>query len=708
MASGEGPHQHGVHELQPGAEHAHPAPPHEPEARAEHAHPIPPYEQSTLAAAGPHAGHTEAVFRRRFVICAVLTIPVLVLSPTVQQGLGYRLAFPGDQLLLLGLASIVVLYGGWPFYQGAVQSLRVRQADMNVLVSLAVLSGYLFSAASVLASLGTDFFWEISTLVDVLLFGHWMEMRAVRATGSALRELARLIPPTAHVIRNEQVVDAPTASLEVGGQVLVRPGERVPIDGRVLEGRSSLNEALITGESRPVPKGPGDEVIGGAVNGEGALRVQVSRTGPETALAQIIALVEGAQASRPRTQRLADRAATYLTLTAVVLGLGTFIFWLAIAGRQLVFALTLAITVLVIACPHALGLAIPTVTTISTSLAARNGVLIRNAEATERARDLTTIVLDKTGTLTRGEFGVTSIVPLGGWTAEQALAAAAAVEGNSEHTIARAIVRTASERGLPAAPARDFEAIPGQGARATVAGQEVLVGNRPLMQARGIGMAEAEAVPGVGGGGQTWVYLAAGGRLRGAIALADAIRPESHQAVDELKALGLEVAMLTGDAEDVAAHVAQELGLDTYFAQVPPGEKAGRVRALQERGRRVGMVGDGINDAPALTQADVGIAIGAGTEVAVQSAQVVLVRNDPRDVVSLIRLSQATTAKMRQNLFWATGYNVVALPLAAGVGVPLGIVLTPQWGALAMAASTVIVALNALALRGLKLGSDGQ
>ncbi len=666
--------------------------------------PIGEHERHEIEGAGGDHGRMEQEFRRRMLVVAGLTIPVLILSPSIQGFFGVRLPpFPGDRLLLLGLATVIVLYGGWPFYVGARQALRQRRADMNVLVSLAVLSGYLFSAASVLLGLGVDFFWEISTLVLVLLFGHYMEMRAVRASGSALRELASLIPPSAHLLRDGEVVEVPTAEVKSGDRLLVRPGERVPIDGRVLEGRSSVNEAMITGESRPVPKGPGDEVIGGTINGEGALRIEVTKTGAETALSQIIAMVERAQASRPPTQRLADQAAQYLTLTAAFLGLGTFIFWWLIAGQSLVFAVTLAITVVVIACPHALGLAIPTVTTISTGLAAKNGMLIRSAEATERARRLDTVVFDKTGTLTRGEYGVTDLVPLGGWTAEQALGTAAAVEVNSEHPVARAIVAAAREQGLTLPEVERFEAVPGQGARATVAGEEVIVGSRALLRSAGIDLSEAEERVRAGVRGRSWVYLATGGQARAAIGLADIIRPESYQAVTDLKALGLEVAMLTGDSEDVAAYVAGELGLDTWFAEVLPGQKADRIRELQEQGRRVAMVGDGINDAPALVQSDVGVAIGAGTDVAIESAQVVLVRNDPRDVVGLIRLSRAVGAKMRQNLLWATAYNVVALPLAAGVGVPAGIVLAPQWGALAMAASSIIVVINALTLRRLRL-----
>lgn len=665
------------------------------------------HEEHEFAAEGGDHSHMADEFRTRFIVSVALTIPVLILSPTIQGFFGYRLPpFPGDSLLLLALASGVVFYGGWPFYLGAAQSLRRRTADMNVLVTVAVGAGYLFSVGSIFAFQGVDFFWEISTLVDVLLLGHWLEMRAVGATSTALRELVRLIPPTANRLQDGQAVSVATAEVAVGDRLLVRPGEKVPIDGRVLEGRSGVDEALITGESVPVSKGPGDEVIGGTINGEGALTIQVTKTGRDTALAQIIALVERTQASRPRTQRLADRAASYLTLIAVGLGVGTFLFWLLIAGEPLVFALTLAITVVVIACPHALGLAIPTVTTISTSLAASNGMLIRNAEATERARELDTIMFDKTGTLTRGEFGVTDVLALAGWTEEEVLAAAAAVEVSSEHPLARAIVESARQRGLKLPEATAFRAVPGQGVRAQVGGQEVLVGNRTLMAGSGLPTAEAALPAEVRG--RTWIYVASAGSIRGVVGLADVIRPESRPAVDDLKALGLRVAMLTGDSEEVAAYVAQDLGIETYFSEVLPGEKASKVHGLQQEGRRVGMVGDGINDAPALVQSDVGIAIGAGTDVAIESAQVVLVRDDPRDVVKLIRLSRAVVSKMRQNLAWATGYNVVALPLAAGVAAPLGIILAPQWGALAMAGSTLIVAVNALSLRRLELGGGAR
>jgi Cu2+-exporting ATPase len=495
-----------------------------------------------------------------------------------------------------------------------------------------------------------------------------------------------------------------TDELKVGDRILVRPGEKVPIDGRVVEGATSVNEAMVTGESRPVSKDEGDDVIGGTINGEGSIRVEVTRTGENTALAQIISLVQSAQASKTRTQRLADRAAQYLTFTAIIFGAGAFIAWYFIVRETAVFAMLRAITVVVIACPHALGLAIPIVVTVATTLAARTGMLVRNSDANETAARLDTVIFDKTGTLTKGEFGVSDIVALGGATDDEVLATVAAIEGDSEHTIARGVVASARERGLEIPHAQGFEAIPGRGAKATVNGTEIYAGNRALMEHIGAPVDEAaRAVESLSAAGKTVIYAVRDGRLMGVIALEDIIRDESRAAVAELKGLGLEVAMLTGDSRAVAEHVAQQLGLDTFFAEVQPDQKSAKVKELQGRGKRVAMVGDGINDAPALVQADIGIAIGAGTDVAVESAQVVLVRNDPREVAALVRLSKATMRKMKQNLAWATGYNVIAIPAAAGVLAPFGVVLPPEWAALIMAASSIIVVANALLLRRTKL-----
>ncbi len=663
------------------------------------------------AAEHDHHAMMEQDFRRRFWVVLVLAIPVLLLSPTIQGWFGYALTFPGYRYLLFAMATVITLYGTWPFYKNARQALRSGALDMSVLVSLAVTTGYLFSVGSTFLFTAVDFYWEISTLVAVLLLGHWLEMRAVRGTAGALKELTKLIPPVANRIAEDgNIEEVPTSEVQKGDLLLVRPGEKVPMDGRVVEGQSSVNEAMVTGESKPVSKKTGDEVIGGTLNGEGALRIRVEKTGEETALAQIINLVKEAQASKPPVQRLADRAAHWLTIIAVVVALGTFLFWFFISAQSAVFALTLAVTVLVIACPHALGLAIPVVTTISTSLGARNGMLIRNAQATETARRLDAVIFDKTGTLTEGEFGVTDMVLLGDWNSEPwdeetLLRRVAAVEVNSEHTIAQGIVRAAVQNGRepPLPQTTDFEAVPGKGAKATVEGRHLFIGNRALMEEIGVAVPDDPRLAELARQGKTVIHVAADGQLVGALALADLIRDESRQAVRTLKQMGLEVAMLTGDSQAVADYVATELGLDTVFAEVRPEQKADKVKELQRQGKVVAMVGDGINDAPALVQADVGIAIGAGTDVAVESAQVVLVKNDPRDVVRLIRLSRATMNKMRQNLVWATAYNVIAIPMAAGVLQPLGIVLRPEWGALVMSASTVIVAVNALLLRRVSL-----
>ena len=657
------------------------------------------------AAGHDHHAMMEQDFRRRFFVVLAVTGPVLLLSPTIQEWFGFRLTFPGVHYVLFLLASVIVFYGTWPFFKGARKALRTGVFDMNVLVSLAVNAGYLFSVGATFFFTAADFYWEISTLVAVLLFGHWLEMRAVRGTSGALKELSKLMPPMANrVAQDGSVEEIPTSDVRKGDLLLVRPGGKVPIDGRVLEGQSSVNEAMISGESKPVLKGPGDEVIGGTINGEGALRMQVEKTGEETALAQIIALVKEAQASKPPVQRLADRAAHWLTIIATVVAVFTFAFWFFVGAKSLVFSLTLAVTVLVIACPHALGLAIPVVTTISTTLAARNGILIRNADATETARRLNAVIFDKTGTLTKGEFGVTDVVPLADWDEETLLRRVAAAEVNSEHVIAKSIVRAAAEQSLSSPTSSDFRAIPGKGAQASVEGVQLVVGNRALMEERGVSGLQDPRLTTLGQQGKTVIYVAADGRAVGAIGLADLIRDESRDAVAALKELGLQVAMLTGDSQAVADWVAGELGLDVVFAEVRPEQKADKVKELQAQGRIVAMVGDGINDAPALVQADVGIAIGAGTDVAIESAQVVLIKNDPRDIVRLIRLSRATMSKMFQNLAWATGYNLVAIPVAAGVLQPWGIVLRPEWGALAMSASTVIVAVNALLLRRTELG----
>src|SRR3990170_4355517 len=659
-------------------------------------------------AAHDHHAMMAAEFKRHFIVAAIFTIPVLILSPSIQNWAGYSLPpSPLWDALLLITASIVILYGGFAFYRRVPNSLRMRALDMNVLVTIALLSGYFYSVSITLGLLSaTDFYWEISTLAAFLLFGHWMEMRASITAAGALKELVKLIPPTANLVKGDQITETPTAELKVDDILLVRPGEKVPIDGVVTEGESSLNEAMITGESKPVSKKEGSNVIGGTVNMEGAIRVKVTKTGEETAVSQIIKMVEQAIASKPPVQRLADRAANYLTLIAIFAGAGTFIFWFG-TGASLPFGYTplaLAITVIVIACPHALGLAIPTVTTISTTMAAHNGMLVKNAEALEIAKSIDLVIFDKTGTLTRGEFGVTDIVKLGEWTENQILENAAAIEINSEHVIAKAIVKKAQEERLENKKTEKFTAVPGKGAKAFVGQTEVYVGNANLMRDLKINPEEFEAeVSRLSSQGKTVVYVSTGQQIQGLIAMADLIREESREAVKKLQAEGLEVAMLTGDNKQTAAYVSKELGLNTFFAEVLPDQKASTIKSLQDKGKRVAMVGDGINDAPALVQSNVGIAIGAGTDVAVESADIVLIKNDPRDVARLVRLSKKTMQKMNQNLVWATGYNIVAIPVAAGILVPVGIVLAPEFAAITMSLSSISVTINALLLRRAKL-----
>lgn len=640
-----------------------------------------------------------ADFRRRFWVCLSLTAPVLLLSPLVQQVLGLQgLRFAGDRYLLLALSAFIYSYGGYPFLKGAVEEAARRLLGMMTLIAVAITAAFVYSAAVVLGLKGEVFFWELATLIDIMLLGHWIEMRSVMGASRALQELAKLMPEQAHLLQPDgSTQDVPASQLNNGDRVLIKPGERAPADGRIVAGRSSLNEAMLTGESSPVEKGEGDEVIGGSINGEGALQVEVGKTGEDTYISQVIRLVEEAQASKSRSQDLADRAARWLVLIALSVGGGTLAAWLVI-GESFTFALTRSITVMVIACPHALGLAVPLVVAVSTALAARHGLLIRRRNAFELARRLDAVVFDKTGTLTEGRFGVTGVAAFDGGVEEEIVRLAAAVESHSEHPIAQGVVRGAEERKLDVAVVSDFAAITGKGARGKVDGREILVVSPGYLREKGI-EENSGAVGGIAGKGRTIVYVLEGDRAVGAIALADVIRWESKEAVRRLHELGIRAMMLTGDNQQVAEWVAGELGLDEYFAQVLPDQKAEKIKELQGRGLVVGMVGDGVNDAPALAQADVGIAIGAGTQVAIESADIILVKNDPRNVTDMLGLSQATWRKMVQNLAWATGYNVFALPLAAGVAYGAGILLSPALGAVLMSASTVIVAINARFLK---------
>jgi Cu2+-exporting ATPase len=654
---------------------------------------------------GMHEGH-EQMFRRRFFVSTLLSIPVLLYSETLQAWLGFSVpTFPGSEWINPAFAVIIFAYGGVPFLRMAVPEVRDRSPGMMTLISMAITVAFVYSLASVVFPTQSAFFWELVTLIDVMLLGHWIEMRSVRRASSALDELAKLMPDTAErITESGDTEEVPVSELSEGDLVLVRPGASVPADGVVEDGDSDVNEAMITGESRPVSKEPGDEVIGGTVNGDGSLRVRIDATGDETTLAGIMRLVEEAQESKSKTQVLADRAAGWLFYVAVAAATVTAIAW-TVAVSFDATVIERVVTVLVIACPHALGLAIPLVVAINTSLAARNGMLVRDRIAMEDARNLDAIVFDKTGTLTEGEHGVVGTATIDGVDEDDALALAAAVESDSEHMIARAIRQAADEQGIDTSDAVGFEAMKGRGVRAMVDGDEVYVGGPNLLDHLDSDVPSdlRRFADEAGENAQTVVYLVREGELIAAFAMADVIREESYAVVDALHVLGIEVAMLTGDSRDVAEAVAAELGIDTVFAEVLPEDKDEKVQALQDQGKLVGMVGDGVNDAPALTRADVGIAIGSGTDVAVQSADVILVQNNPMDVVRLVKLSRASYRKMQENIVWAAGYNVFAIPLAAGVLAPIGILLSPAVGALLMSLSTVIVAINAQLLRRIDL-----
>lgn len=660
------------------------------------------HEPAGATAHGAHGGGRShgamlADFWRRFVVSLILTIPILALTPEVMHLAGIEYTFPGQELVVFALATVVYVYGGWPFLAGFVREARTGRIGMMTLIALAITVAYVYSAAVAIGlAPGTGFFWELATLIDIMLLGHYVEMRSVMGASRALEALVRIMPSEAHLVRNGEVVDLPVAELAKEELVLVRPGEKVPVDGEVVAGASSVNEAMLTGESRPVRRAQGDRVIGGSINGEGALTVRVTATGRETYLAQVIELVRAAQESRSRTQSLADTAAFILTVGAVTVGAATLAGWLLL-GQDTAFAIERAVTVMVISCPHALGLAVPLVVAVSTSLAAGAGLLIRDRQAFEAARDLDVVIFDKTGTLTEGRFGVTATVPFADHSEDAVIADAAALEALSEHSIARGIVEESRRRSLTLQPVEEFEALPGRGVTGVVGGRRLHVLGPGALEERGLA-GDHERLGFARARGETIVYLVEGDQVLAAFTLADVVRPEAREALAELRSLGYRCMMLTGDASTVAAAVAADLALDDYFAEVLPHEKAEKVREVQRRSR-VAMVGDGVNDAPALVQADVGVAIGAGTDVAVESADIVLVRSDPRDVASLMRLSRRTYRKMVQNLLWATGYNVVAIPLAAGVLSGAGIVLTPAAGAVLMSASTVIVAVNARRLR---------
>jgi len=653
-----------------------------------------------------HAGHSVAMFREKFWGTLLLSIPTLVWAPMIQHWFGYKAPGgpPASRWIPAIFGTLVFGYGGWVFIRGAVGEIRDRLPGMMTLISLAISVAFVFSLAVTFGFPGSDLWWELATLVTIMVLGHWIEMRSISQAQGAVRELAKLLPDTAVRVVGDRTETVPISDLRDGDIVLVRPGASIPADGAVREGSSDVNESMITGESRPVRKESGAKVIAGTINGPGSLRIDVTGTGERTALAGIMRLVAQAQSSRSRAQALADRAAFVLTIVAITAAAVTGIAW-SIVGRDASFIIERVVTVLVIACPHALGLAIPLVVAISTTRGARSGLLVRDRRSLEEARNVTAVFFDKTGTLTRGEFRVVEIATSKDPSEDQALAVAAAVELDSEHTIAQGVVKSAEERRLSLPTAQRFQAIPGLGVQADVNGRRVLIGGPALLRRHDARVPPElqGAIDRAAGRGQAAITMIDGDTPVAVFAVADAIRAESREAIERLHAQSIEVIMMTGDALAVARSVAEQLGIDTVFAEVLPEQKASKVKEVQARGKRVAMVGDGVNDAPALLTADVGIAIGAGTDVAVEAGDVVLVRSDPRDVPRIIALSRATYRKMIQNLWWAAGYNIFAIPLAAGALAPWGVVLPAAVGAVLMSLSTVVVALNAQLLRSARL-----
>ena len=646
-----------------------------------------------------HHAHMIKDFRKRFWISLIVTIPILILSPLIQHFLGFREAFSfaGESYLLFALSSFVFFYGGWPFLRGLFDELKKLQPGMMTLIALAISVAYFYSSAVVFGVQGEVFFWELATLIDIMLLGHWIEMKSVMGASKALEELAKLMPAEAHkIIENGNMIEVKVSELKQNDKLLIKPGEKLPADGKIYEGKTSINEAMITGESKPVSKGEGDEVIGGSINGEGSIKIKVEKTGDETFLSQVVKMVREAQESKSKTQNFADKAAFWLTIVAISAGLITMFVWLLVEGSTFNFALSRTVTVMVITCPHALGLAIPLVVAVSTAMSAKSGLLIRNRTAFEQARNLQAIIFDKTGTLTKGEFGVTDTISFdSNFNEKEILKYAASIESESEHPIAKGIVESSEEKF----DLNDFNSIPGKGAEGKVNGKNVKVVSPGYLEENKIEIKEKEKIDKLSGEGKTVVFVLVDNKPVGAIALADIIREESKEAIKQLKEMGIKPMMLTGDNKQVAKWVADELQLDDYFAEVLPDKKSAKVKEVQNRGMVVAMTGDGVNDAPALAQADVGIAIGAGTDVAVETADIILVKSNPKDVVSLIKFAKATYGKMVQNLIWATGYNVIAIPLAAGVLYSAGIVLSPAIGAVLMSLSTVIVAINAKLLK---------
>jgi Cu2+-exporting ATPase len=646
-----------------------------------------------------HDHHAMMVddFKRRFVFSLFMTVPILLLSPMIQMFMGVDWRFPGDSYLLFALATILFIYGGKPFITGARDELKKKSPAMMTLIALSISVAYVYSALTVFVLIGSDFFWELATLIVIMLLGHWIEMKSVMGATRALEELVNLMPEAAHLINDSgETTDIPVNKLRTGDNVLVKPGEKIPIDGLVYDGRSAVNESMITGESVPVEKEKGDEIIGGSINGEGILKYKVNRVGDETFLSQVIKLVREAQASKSKTQRLADIAAKWLFYIAVAGGALTFGAWLY-AGKELGFAVERAVTVIVICCPHALGLAIPLVTAVSASIGAKRGLLIRDRVAFENARNINTVVFDKTGTLTEGEFGITDVHEIG-ISRDELLSIAYSVEANSEHPISKAIVAAGKTLNLRRREVTNFQNLTGRGLKAAVDGRDILVVSPGYIRSEKITFDEKHFEK-LAQEGKTVIFVLEGNKLLGYIALSDIVRDTAREAVEALKAMHVESIMLTGDNARAAAYVGAKLNIAKVIAEVLPQDKASKIEELQKAGKKIAMTGDGVNDAPALAKADLGIAIGAGTDVAIETADVILVRSNPLDVVNILKLSKATYKKMIQNLIWATGYNVIALPLAAGVLYNQGIFISPALGAVLMSLSTIIVSINARLLK---------
>jgi len=667
----------------------------------EHSH----HEHSEHQDHDKHAGHSVAMFKDKFWLSLLLTLPVLAYSEMIQHWFSFTPpTFPGSQYVPFVFSTIIFFYGGLVFIKSAWGELKAKLPGMMTLISLAIITAYVYSVATQFFIKGDGFFWELATLVTIMLLGHWLEMASVAKAENALDAISKLLPDKAEKLVNGKPKQVLVSELKVGDLVLIRPGSSIPVDGVIVDGSSAVDEAAITGESKPVSKTTNDEVIAGTANQDGSLTVKVTKIGQDTALAGIMRLVAEAQSSKSNVQILADKAAFYLTIIAIATSIATFIFWLI--AKDASFALERSVTVLIIACPHALGLAIPLVVSISTALSAKNGLLVRKRLALEAARKLDWVLFDKTGTLTKGEHGVTDVWATKGYTEEDVLHLTASLEQNSEHIVGKGIVKKAEEQHVHLDKVANFKALPGLGVQGTLHGSEVYIAAsyRYIEENKLIVPTEiAKMVKQAAKEGKTEVYLITNKKVVGALGLADIVREQSKQTIATLKSMGIKTAMITGDSDEVAAYVSKQLGLDQYFAEVKPEDKAAKVKELQKNGQKVAMVGDGINDAPALTQADIGIAIGAGTDVAIKSADIILVKSDPQDVVKVINLSKATYRKMLQNLGWATGYNIFAIPLAAGVLYGAGIVLAPALGAVLMSVSTVVVAFNAQLLRRVKL-----